>query len=441
MSNQAQPYPDNDETSSQQPARRPLYLVRPAADSDATDQQGTSGVARGTASTGADTTWFAPAPRNGEGPAQPAGTEYAGIEYAGTEYGSGMGRGDDSGKRDSTGQRLAQAGRRAGPPYFDGAPATPPAYPGPVPGGIATAGAATAVVQSASGQVMSAEQVHEADEPPGPPGPQLVGMPWPRHPYDLRPPSPDLVGTVPRRPDAELDFDERSAVAELRWAVVRRLTEITANHAEAAWKLRHNKPVSPTLVVLLFAVPFEYQGMLRLELRADVRTWHLSDRVADPAAVLQEMAMLVHRGWRQQGSRFDVRARLTNQADEGWTPPDWRRQPEFLGVALSTLDTSVYGPWKRLRGRMMSGDDVPSEVLVQLTDGGRIRVMRHGSKEYYRVDRQASTSLNPDGRPPFLPWESKLALNSIWPTDPAAYVWHFLAELTRTIYWGWPAWR
>ncbi|MFC5007485.1 hypothetical protein ACFPIJ_57965 [Dactylosporangium cerinum] len=282
------------------------------------------------------------------------------------------------------------------------------------------------------------EQVPEGEVPPGP---QLVGMPWPRHPFDLRPPSPDLGGAVPRRPDGELDPDERPAVADLRWAVVRRLSDITSNHAEAAWRLRYSKPVSPTLVVLLFAVPFEYQGLLRFALRADVRTWHLSERVADPAAVLREMALLVYRGWRKQGPAFDVRAALTNQVDEGWTEQDLRRRPEFLGVALSTLDTSVYGPWKRLQGRIGSGDDVPSEVLIQFTDGGRIRVMRHAGKEYHRIERQASTSLNPDGRPPYLPWESKLALNDIWPTDPTAYVWHFLAELTRTVYWGWPAWR
>ncbi|WP_460491633.1 hypothetical protein [Dactylosporangium cerinum] len=230
-------------------------------------------------------------------------------------------------------------------------------------------------------------------------------------------------------------------MADLRWAMVRRLSDVTTNHAEAAWKLRYSKPVSPMLVVLLFAVPFEHQGLLRFALRADVRTWHLSERVADPAAVLQEMAILVHRGWRQHGSAFDVRTALTNQPDEGWTEQELRQRPEFLGVALSTLDTSVYGPWKRLHGRIGSGDDVPSEVLIQLTDGGRIRVMRHAGKEYHRIERQASTSLNPDGRPPYLPWESKLALNDIWPTDPTAYVWHFLAELTRTVYWGWQAWR
>ena len=110
-------------------------------------------------------------------------------------------------------------------------------------------------------------------------------------------------------------------------------------------------------------------------------------------------------------------------------------------MALSRLDTSEYGLWKRMQDRARYGDDVPSEVLVQLADGGRMRIMRHGSRLYHRIDRQSSVSLNPDGQPPFLPWDSKTALNAIWDTDPTAYVWHFLAELTRTVYWGWPAWR
>ncbi|WP_344612554.1 hypothetical protein [Dactylosporangium salmoneum] len=266
-----------------------------------------------------------------------------------------------------------------------------------------------------------------------------LGMPWPRRPYELLPPSPELAGEVRRRPDTEIDPAERAGVTQLRWAVVHRLTEITVNHAEAAWQLRYSKPVAPTLVVLLFAVPYTDQGLLRFALRADARTWHQSDRVADAAAVLQEMAGIVHRGWRDVS--FDVRAALTNQPDEQWTGEDWRRRPEFVGVALSTLDTSEYGTWNRAQGRARFGDDVPSEVLAQFTDGGRLRIMRHAARQYHRIERQASMSLHPDRQPPALPWESTPALNRIWSTDPTAYTWHFLGELTRTVYWGWQAWR
>jgi hypothetical protein len=266
-------------------------------------------------------------------------------------------------------------------------------------------------------------------------------MPWPRHPFELRPPSPELAGEIRRRPDADLEPGERSAVTQLRWAVVQRLTEISVNHAQAAWQLRYSKPVSATLVVLLFAVPFQNLGQLQLELRADARLWHQTDRAADPAAVLQELALQVYRGWRQLGPSFDVRAELTNQPDEQWTDDDLQRRPEFVGVALSTLDTSVYGPWKRAQGRARLGDDVPGEVLVQCTDGGRLRIMRHAARQYHRIERQASMSLHPDRQPPILPWDSTPSLNSIWSTDPSAYTWHFLAELTRTVYWGWPAWR
>ncbi|WP_432985415.1 SAM-dependent methyltransferase [Dactylosporangium sp. CA-233914] len=81
--------------------------------------------------------------------------------------------------------------------------------------------------------------------------------------------------------------------------------------------------------------------------------------------MLQEMAGIVHRGWRQHDVSFDVRAALTNQPDEQWTDEDRRRRPEFVGVALSTLDTSEYGTWKRAQSRARFGDDVPSEVLTQ----------------------------------------------------------------------------
>ncbi|GAA2342004.1 hypothetical protein GCM10010170_025850 [Dactylosporangium salmoneum] len=418
MSSRPHPNPHDHDHGEALPQRRrtraPLYLVQGQTDEPAAPGTGAAGQAPGSVAADAQTTWLPQVAASG-------------VTSAGG----------------SLPQPRAQDG------YRDEATMHQPRQ---LPlAAVARDGAGSAAMPGLSwpGQPEPGQFAGWPDQPPaGQPGPMDVripeplprlGMPWPRRPYELLPPSPELAGEVRRRPDTEIDPAERAGVTQLRWAVVHRLTEITVNHAEAAWQLRYSKPVAPTLVVLLFAVPYTDQGLLRFALRADARTWHQSDRVADAAAVLQEMAGIVHRGWRDVS--FDVRAALTNQPDEQWTGEDWRRRPEFVGVALSTLDTSEYGTWNRAQGRARFGDDVPSEVLAQFTDGGRLRIMRHAARQYHRIERQASMSLHPDRQPPALPWESTPALNRIWSTDPTAYTWHFLGELTRTVYWGWQAWR
>jgi len=450
----SRPHPDGEALPQRRRARAPLYLVQEdPADESAAPGAWAGEQAPGSAVAGAQTAWLQPIAEPGVTPAggpQPDGApawsgQPPGQPLAATEFtqGGGLDRGPADGQ--CLDRNRLPRGRDG---YRDGATMYPP--PQVPPTAAVADGPGSAAVPGAArfGRPEPGDVAGWPGQAPAGLGdvrmPELLprlGMPWPRRPYELLPPSPELGGEVRRRPDVEIVPGERAGVTQLRWAVVHRLTEVTANHAEAAWQLRYSKPVAATLVVLLFAVPYTEQGQLRFALRADARTWHQSDRVADGAAVLQELAGIVHRGWRLQDGSFDVRAALINQPDEQWTDEDLRRRPEFVGVALSTLDTSVYGPWKRAQGRTRLGDEVPSEVLAQFTDGGRLRILRHAGRQYHRIERQASMSLHPDRQPPALPWESAPALNTIWHTDPTAYTWHFLAELTRTVYWGWQAWR
>ncbi|GAB3831937.1 hypothetical protein GCM10027610_023180 [Dactylosporangium cerinum] len=191
MSSHPQPDPGNDPNSSQEHPPRPLYLVRHvAADPDTGEARPPASEARGTASAGAENRRFVPPVRDGERSDQrPTGMQ----RVPGTE------RGQDRGEHNGPEQLPARRGYRQRPTHSGTASAFPSEY-----SVLASqaAVAASASTQTAAGHPTPAEQVQETEELPSM---QTVGMPWPRHPYELRPPSPDLVGAVPRRPDCELD--------------------------------------------------------------------------------------------------------------------------------------------------------------------------------------------------------------------------------------------
>ncbi|MET7397164.1 hypothetical protein ABZS66_27140 [Dactylosporangium sp. NPDC005572] len=259
-----------------------------------------------------------------------------------------------------------------------------------------------------------------------------------RAPAELRPPTPELRSGLPVRLEAHLSPHGRWAVEDLRIQIVVRATALNINHAYQAWQMRRTRPISATALALLFAVPTRLgedgREPTRYELRADTRTWPASRKTADSAGILRALTDQVYNGWRQRD--FDVRAALLNRRDEGWTERDWRQRPMLAGVALSSLDTP-YGMWKQVLREAESSHDVPGEALVQLVDGGRIRILRHASREYDRIEREASVSLNLGSAGPVHAYRFRRELNELPPNHPRAYAWHFLAELTRMIYWGW----
>lgn len=205
--------------------------------------------------------------------------------------------------------------------------------------------------------------------------------------------------------DVDLTYD--SQMTNLRYLIVDRLRRFSVMHATHAFELRYRDPLLPYALAFLYAEQPDREGGA-YSLRTATRLALDSPEIrTDPfipgpgqapvyraARFLCEMTR-VARAYHHTSIGLDFRRDMSDRADAMSTTA------QYVGLALSSLDTIKGGLWEDVRERATSPLDVGGMVFVLLVDGTSMLIERDWSTQFshFRVESNLPTGLvSPQGK-------------------------------------------
>jgi len=178
--------------------------------------------------------------------------------------------------------------------------------------------------------------------------------------------------------------------ADIRQQGVERLRHLNLQHARYAWDQRHQAPVAPYALAVLFAQPAGQPTWQTLT--AATRLWTAGPATSDLPRLLRDLDEAVTR----PGEAVDVRARLADGVDGAMADDAW-----YVGVAVSSLDTST-GTWEEACRTASGAPEVPGSVRIVLVDGTLVVLERRGSAERGALTVRSTRPLGvPTLEPPY----------------------------------------
>jgi len=217
------------------------------------------------------------------------------------------------------------------------------------------------------------------------------------------------------RPVDDLD------AATLRGRVVQRLHRMNALQAIKVWDLRHDHPVCPHAVALLFIDAADPSAsLLGPTVVAGTRQRDDIAAVRDPNNFLWGLEQRARAAVAAGGS-FDPVGLLCNRRDPA------TGELFFIGVAVSTLDHRLV--WEEQQVTATSADQLPGCCFVWLRDGTEMVIDRRGTPEYNELTVHANAAVRHGARVARHPDHRSMPYPGNW----LAGVWERLRGLTDVI--------
>jgi hypothetical protein len=266
-------------------------------------------------------------------------------------------------------------------------------------------------------------------------------------------PSAHAAGAASRPHSApDPDLGEQRA-ADIRRRAIDRVVAMNRAHTEAAWRMRHDDPLEPHGIALLYVHHDPQRAPYGFRLTAATKLWLHDDHDFD---VHHRMFRFYRDLATELSPAADVRA-YTDRRDG-----DMVEHAGYVGLAVSSLDTAT-GRWRdvvatasiattdtrtaRLWGRdtpdrprpgivhrpVEDHSDIPGSFRIVLTDGTTIVGERRGRPDFDRTIIESTHNLNfgPYATPFPWAWVHRDYLDA----DPAhAEVLHWMAQLNNLCY-------
>lgn len=242
--------------------------------------------------------------------------------------------------------------------------------------------------------------------------------PGPYSAYRTEAPGPAQVAADAAAAQAARAEHEYQRMIQLGWDrrrvwAAHRLHMANLRHLAHAWERRFIDPLAPHALVILYAEPDH-------EIRAAVRWLLDGDADSLPGLLYQWLGLL--RGYAQAAATLDPLVHLDpNHIDQ------MSDKAQFWGLAVSTLDTPLGGPWREVWPRRRQVD-IPGLAYLQLVDGSMTVIDRKGADEY------GQTIAYTTHLPQSALWGTWQRVNPEALRRPQPRVWEFLHDLTALIY-------